>query len=29
LWQTANGRDPSAENLPRPVPLGGADKAPS
>jgi hypothetical protein len=25
LWQTANGRDPSADNLPRPVPLGGAD----
>lgn len=25
LWQTANGRDPSAENLPRPVPLGGAE----
>jgi len=25
LWQTANGRDPSAENLPRPVPPQVAD----
>ena len=25
LWQTANGQDPSADNLPRPVPLGGAE----